>query len=321
MKKTFLIILFFINLYALPSWYYNLKSKNQNIYIGYGSGISEKEAKTEALSDIASAIKTKIESKFEKDASLDTTYHKNIKLKQKQITSAILSDYKIIKLEFIDGKYYVAIEYENIPAIDKFIKKAKFNKSIKNPKGYIYQTPLSKEIFAKLKKKIKLEIFYKDNNWHLKSEDAVVALDEKNFLKLFKTVQNSNLILTISKSPLFENDLFYFKVKSTQDGFITLFDVYENGESVILFKNIKVNKNKTIIIPSKNAKFDLIAGVLEGNKSYDLFVVVFSKTKKVYDEFSLADEEFSKDNKNFAELLMVMDKNVFSSIKVLTKKR
>ena len=320
--KIFSIVILIVSFsYAIPNWYYNLKPKNNNEYIGYGSAKTIKEAKSDALSDIASQINTKIVTDFEKDTHLkNENYSKQIIQKQKQTSSAILSDYKILKLEYNNGKYFIAISYENIPAIDKFVKKAKNIKSIKNPKGYIYQTSLAKEIFSKLNKKITLEIFYKNQNWYLKSGNDIVLLNKENFLKLFNTIKNPNINLKINKNPLFENEIFYFKVKPKQNGYITLFDVYDNGETTILFKNIKVEKNKTTIIPPKNAKYDLIAGVLNGEKSYDLFVVIFSKNKKTFDEFALADEEFSKNNKNFDDLIKILHNN-FSSIKVLTKKR
>ena len=76
MRIFSLIILLSTFSYAVD-WYYNLKPKNNNEYIGYGSAKTIKEAKSDALSDIASQINTKIVTDFEKDTHLKNDNYTN----------------------------------------------------------------------------------------------------------------------------------------------------------------------------------------------------------------------------------------------------
>jgi hypothetical protein len=157
--------------------------------IGYGSGNSEKNAKESALNEIVSQIAVTIKNEVQKTQSLNSNnYNKNIKINSYQKSLATIYGYKVIKLEYEKGKYFVAIEYENIPSIDKFAKKTKLKKefiteAIKNDFGI----------------KEGIELIRKDKKWFIKYKNIMQVLDKRDFERFFTTILNKTLSIYINK--------------------------------------------------------------------------------------------------------------------------
>ena len=222
MKNLFILNLLFITFL------------NATTYIGVGSGDSEYEAKQNALKDIAGQISVKIDSKTEQNKKLiNGKYSKDIIISSTQTAKANIVGYELISMSFKDGVYRVKILYENIPSIDKFTKKTNFTKS---------------QVINSIKKdfgvSLELELVRKDKRWYLKYKDIMQLLDNKDFSKFFKTTLNANLTITTSKKNniLYEDDEFYFKVKSSKNGYVSILTVYENGTVSTLLKNIPCKK-------------------------------------------------------------------------------
>ena len=315
MKQILKFFTFFVLLpsyvFATPNWYYNINSNKPNTYIGFGSANSEQEAKQIALEDISSQISVQIDSKTTRTKKIIAgDYQKNIEQKSTQKTKANLSDFKLLKIDLEDGTYYVAIEYENIPSIDKF--KAKLKKA-----GYKVQ-------FTNYIKNF--ELSRKDKRWYIKYKDIMQLLDTRDFEKFFSTIQNKNLQFQTNKinNILYNGDEFYFKVKSSKKGYITIFDVYEDGTVIVLYKNVKIKANKLTNIPNENFEQIPVAGLLEeGKDAIDLQIALYSDKKLILDNFAMASDEIENDEryKNFDELLKFLNSKIFSSFKMVTKHR
>ncbi|PIF04338.1 MAG: hypothetical protein CSA86_02200 [Arcobacter sp.] len=300
-RYIFIFVLFFNILFA-------------NVYIGQGVGKSEQEAKQNALVDISSQISTKI------DSSLTTTKTRDksdIKIKSHQKTKANLSDYKLLDIKYKDGNYFVKIEYENIPSLDRFVKKINKKYSKKQ---------IVKAIKKDFGKSLGLELVRKDKRWYLKYKNSMQILDKKDFSRFFLSSENKNIKIKTNKrnNILYENDEFYFKVKSLKDGYVSILTVYEDGTVSILMKNIKVKAKKSENIPDKDFEAIPIAGLIEkGVETFDMYVAIYSPKKLIFDSFALADEELisAQKYKNFDELLIFLDDKTYSTLKVVTKPR
>jgi hypothetical protein len=311
--KYLSFIFIVINLFAMPKWYGAIVNENKSIYIGYGEGKSEKEAKQNALDDIASQISVNINYSFKKEVNLSSKkYQKNISQKSIQKARANLNDWELLRLEKEKDKFYVAIKYENIPSLDKFAKKTKLKKD-----DIIYSI---KKDFGK---SLGLELIRKDKRWYIKYKDIAQLLETKDFERFFITKENKALYFALNRNILYDGDEFYFKLKSKESGFVTIFDVYEDGTVAILYKNVKVSKNKYKNIPDIKSEFIPIAGLLNNKETIDLYIALFSKKKIILDEFAMADSEFITEEryKNFDELIRFLKNKTFSSIKVIVKSR
>ena len=293
-------------LFATPKWFYSLDNNKSNYYIGYGEGKTIKEAKNNALNDISSQIEIKIKSEFESNVN---NYKKNISQKLNLSTNANLTDYKVLKVENKDNKYYVAIGYENIPNIDKFIKKLPKNSKTSNNK-FLNNTYLGKYIKEKIGKFIKFHIFNKDNKWYIAYGNKIQILDKEIFDKLYISMGE---IKTNHKYNIFHNDdIIKVYIKVPFSGYVTLFDVNDKGEVYILMIN-KVKKGWNEI---KSSDFDLKA-YTDKKEEKEMYVAVFTKNKPNFTQFSTILD--TNNNRDFGILINTLKNYKFATLKIITK--
>ena len=329
--RYFFLLLLSMPLLATPSWFYKLKSSNPAIYIGYGVAKSGTKAKQDALSDIASQIYVVV----------DDTIHSNVKNENGHISSsnesecsqkslATLSDYKLLKSEYDDGDYYVALSYENIPSLDKFVRKVKrlkeTSKVALNSKTYLSTTLINRELQRKLGHKMAFSLVRKDKKWYIQHKSVLQVLDKKDFAKFFVTKTTPKLSLHTNKRRdiLHDGDKFYFNVKTQEDGYATLLDVYEDGTVATLVKNVAMKKGVVEKIPDEDFESVPEASLLvRGEETYDLYVAIFSKKRLRFDSFAYADDSLISEEKykNFDTLIRSLDGKIYTTLKVVTKPR
>ncbi|MBL0708252.1 MAG: LPP20 family lipoprotein [Sulfurimonas sp.] len=313
MNKIIILTVFSLSaLFAQPLWYYKLPNNKSNYIIGYARGLTEKEAKQNALVSISSQISIKIDDEIIQDkSSKNGNYYDSTRIKSSQKTKATLSGYELLKISFVDGRYFVGIGYENIPSIFKFKRKLKkagidvpFNNYLK-----------------------RFELVRKDQHWYIKYQNVMQVLDTKYFHKFFNTVPNKNLTITTNKKHniLYDGDEFYFKVKSAKEGFVSILSVYENGIVSVLMPNVPVSKNSSQNIPDKDFEAIPQAGLLEnGVETFDMYVAIYSSKKLILDEFMAADAHVIQDSekhKNFDILQRFLHNKEYSTLKVVTEPR
>ena len=311
MKYLYILAFFISSAIAQPAWYHTMKNTKQNTYIGYGSAFSEQEAKQNALVDISSQISTKINSKITRTKqNIAGNFQKDTTISSAQSTNTTLSDYKLLKMNFEKGKYFIAVEYENISSLQKFQNKLK-----------------ARNIKVRLEKYFtNFDLVRKDKRWYIKYQDIMQVLDEKDISKFFVSIKNTNLSIKTNKKNdiLYDGDEFYFKVKSSKKGYVSIATVYENGTVSVLMKNIPIEANIIENIPDKDFESIPEAGLLQkGIDTYDMYVMVYSSKKLLWDNFALADDELvsSERYKNFDELQEFLQNKKYTTLKVVTKAR
>ena len=324
----------------MPKWFYNLQERDNTI-IGYGVGKSLKIAKQNARDEIARSIKVEINSQTSiKKYKANGEYSKDIDYSSSQKANMALSDSKAIKSEKIGDKYYVAVAYENLPILQKFANK--IYKRLKHKKQhhktkqnkYLAKTPANKELNRLLKelgaehkgfgyKNIDFSLEYIQNGYYIKYKNIVQVIDSLEFEKFFANIKSDTIAFRINKDKnlLYDKEEFEFAIKSKQDGYVSIVDVYANGVVSVLLSNEKVSKNKKYIMPNKEYYASFRSNVLHSGKdTYDLFVAIFSK-KPIDLDFVLADKHIAKSDryKQFSNLIDFLDSHTFSSMKVITK--
>jgi len=332
LKTLFLFLLLATCSYATPSWYHNLYSNKVNTYYGFGSANSEAKAKQLALSDIVSQMSVHVSSSTSlnmkvvngKESSSD-------EFSTKQNSEASLSDYKLLKSEFDDGKYYVALSYENIPSFDKFVNKLNalhVDKEVQKPKlkSYYSSTNMAKKLNKVLGKNIEFKLIRKDKKWFIQHKNILQVLDKKDFARFFTSVSNQNIIINTNKRDniLYDGMKFFFKVKSIKKGFVCILSVYEDGTVSTLVRNIPIDKNNLENIPDEEYESIPEASLMQrGIETFDLYVVIYSDKKLHFDSFAYADEELIDEEKykNFDELIEFLNEKTYSTLKVVTKPR
>ena len=314
---------------AQPSWYYNLVKKGDNSFIGYGQAGSEKEAKALALQDIAMQLSVKVKGDFSKKITVHNGKASNdLKSLNQQKTQADIKGYKLLKLTFDQGLYFVALSYENSSSLEKFINQVKKDLPQKSEKQnpYLKETMVAKKLGHALGKAIDFRLQRKDALWYLVYKGHRVALDKRDFEAFFKTVQNNKLKLNTSKKDdiLFKGDIFHFKLQAKQKGFVSVLTVYEDGTVATLVKNIPLKKGVQTSVPDKDYESELQAALMkEGVETFDQYVAILSPKRLLLDSFAAADEELITHEryKNFDTLIEFLDDKTFVTLKVVTKPR
>ena len=104
---------------------------------------------------------------------------------------------------------------------------------------------------------------------------------------------------------MYDGDEFLFVVKSSEDGFVSIMSVYEDGTITTLVKNAKIKKDKLTNLPDEKSDATPVAGILEkGKETFDMYVVIWSDKKLNFDRFGDGNNENMEDEryKNFGEL-------------------
>jgi len=320
--------LFATLLFAQPDWFYKLTQKSSSHYIGYGQGISNTKAKQNALNDIASQISTKIDNSFKNSTVVHNgKVEKSTQVQTSQSTQADITDYKILKSQTIDNIVYIAIEYENIANIDRFIKKL-FDIDENNEKqnSYLSHTTIARDLKKKLGFNINFNLIRKDKKWFIEYQHTMQLIDKSDFSNFFKTIGSKDIKFKTNKKNniLYNGDEFYFNLKSKRDGFVSIISVYEDGTVATLIKNVPISKDVVTSIPDKDFESILEAGLIKSaEETYDLYIALFSEQEVALDSFALADEKLIKDErfKNFPTLIDYLDNKTYATIKVVTKPR
>lgn len=329
MKISLLFLLLTLSAFANPAWYYNLPNTKANTYIGYGSGKSESEAKQKALSDITSQISVNIDYTMKSSTKLQgDKFSQAVSEKSALQSSATLNGAETVKIEFLDSKYFVAMSYENIPSIDKFVREIKSRYSLEDEKqnSYIASSSINKNLKKALNKNINFKLLRKDKKWFIQYNESLEPLDDRDFSNFFTSVSNEDISITTNKKNniLYDKDQFYFKVNSTQNGYVTIFSVYEDGTVSTLVRNIKIKRDKLENIPDEEFETIPEAGLIkDGVETYDLYVVLYTPKKITLDSFAHANDSLIEDEryKNFDSLIEFLNDKTYATLKVVTRPR
>lgn len=330
---TLLIAASSVLLAAEPAWYYQLASK-PNVYLGYGEGKNESEAKQNALNDIASQIHTKIDTqRIQNQKSVNGNYEQNIEIKSVQNTKADMSDYELVKAEKIDDRFYVGIEYEDISNIDRFVQKVKaFTKPDVNAtsqtqsNNLLQKSSLAMKLRKMFHKDIEFEVIRKENSWFLRYHNALQHISNSEFASFFLSHENSAIEIHTNKKDniLYDGDEFLFKVKSAQDGHVSILSLYEDGTVATLLRNIPIKKDQPTFLPDEKYGSTPVAGLIEkGKGTYDMYIVIYSKGKLMFDQFGDGSDEniIEERHKNVQELVDFLNDKSYATLKVVTRPR
>lgn len=324
LKPIFFITLFYSVLTATPPEWFHKLHHNEFEIIGYGSSKNLEEARTMAKKEIANSIQTLI-----KTETISQTKEKNNKVNEnietyiEVKTNVILSDLINLEEEQINKIWFVAFKYCNLPLEKKFA--SIISKQISNEKQnkYLKKTPLFKSLNKELKYQLDIKLKRKDNLWYLSYNEIMLPLSPNDFEKFFISSQSD--IVQINPSPsrlLYEGDVFHFNILASENGYISIINVYENGVCFVISSNQKIKSNKIITIPDEFSDKELVAGLFNENQNtFDLYIALFSKEKINLSRFQKANDTIKTGEYyfKFDEILEIMNDYEFSTVLIRTE--
>ncbi|RLA75783.1 MAG: hypothetical protein DRG78_20355 [Epsilonproteobacteria bacterium] len=316
-----LLLLFLpIILFANPSWLYNINPTDRNEIVGYGIDKKLSQAKQDAMSDIVKTISVKIESSLNISKSTSSgKYNKNISTNIKTETKAILTGIKFIKVEQINGLWYVASKYNNSPLEIKIKNLLPNNMQNEKQNKYLKNTELFKNINKEVKTNINYQIIRKDNLWQIKYNDIILPINQDNFYELFSNQKNSNLEIKANQSIYNENDEMYFNISNTKNGYISILYIEHNGKVGLLLSNKKSDKSFTY--PDLKSEDTFKIANPYNKPIQELYIALYSKYKIDLSEFeNVSDNLLDESNYNFDNLMVLLDKVNYSTFRIKIKK-
>jgi len=285
MKKQVHIIgflLFFINSTAVhagifgssqpvPYWFTTPPTGTKGYeYYGTGMGADDKEAQGNARAAIAASIRSDIDSGFiSKEEVKKGSYSQEKRHVLSVKTDMSLTDAEIVKQEQVGKTWYVLMKYENL-TIGKKCKKWLHPSECAGEKQnrFLAGTRLIREINAETGCTPDMRLVRKDKTWYLTHNriEKLLPLTSDDVANLLAPYQSDKVMLTPSNTELREGTAFTLTVQAIQDGFVTLFDVYENGEVFVVAPNQPVKANQKITIPDAKSESEMVAGLLAPGK-------------------------------------------------------
>lgn len=312
----------------LPSWFGSLPNTNAYEIIGYGEGKTLEEAKTNAKNDIAKTISSHIKSSFITQISVknDSVDHR-AQEKISETTDLSLSNVKIVQKEMSDGKVFVALSYEILPLWSKLVQLG--GKSLcgeANP--YLMQTPLLQNISRELNCSVAVAITRDNNQWYLGHNEHRSILTQNELQKLMIETSSKALHVSITadQAQVKEDESYTLHLNNIpKKGYLSLFDLYDDGRVVLMEKNIDLAKLRKTALHYPNDlrdDFELTGGVVEmGKDTLDLYIIIISNEPLKLSNFATMGENIERSDFAFAfdKLIFLMQNNLFSSTLITTK--
>ncbi len=285
--------------------------------VGVGESISLDEARTLAKQDIAQKIKTKITSWFESNVSVNNEFVTSFKKAYLKETSNI-SFYGLRKIsEEKNGNIYKAVyAYDGRSYEQKFASNVGLlacNKATKID-NFLENSPLFTSISELLNCK-PYGLLSRDNDaYFLSSKDYSYILDDSAIYELFYEVKNPKILLTPSANEVQNNKPISFKIEASEQGYISLFDVYGNGKVSVLLANKEAKKATGFIFPSKAYSTEIIK-TKDDESSIDMEVAVLSDKKLDLSMFESVNSNLASKNAYRLDLLLkIMSKYPYSTV-------
>ena len=304
-----------------PEWFINRDILNSNlISIGYGEDANLQNAIAIAKADISSQIISNVKS----NVSITQADHNGVitqdSLQQNSVSSeSILEDSQVIKQSYQDGRWYVAVEYENIPPIKRFVKKIGLIKNPERQNPYFAHTYLGQDINQITNNTLNIKLYHMSNSWYLNFNNLYQKIDI-NIPDLFITFStNESNRLDIEKKSRFERiindgeDIHFHPISKKR--YWTLFAMSPEGEVYVIEDNMPINmKPGTFNFVKKTGDIDRPT----------MFVAVFSNSRIDSSYFRLMNgyeslDTYKNDRVRFDKFINFLEDKEFVAKKMVVK--
>lgn len=327
MRFIFVLIALMTQLSAeAPAWYGTLQNSADFEIIGYGEGLTLDEAKTNAKSDIAKSIRSHIDSSFSTHTSVNnSTVNHNAQSSIRETSNLTITDAQLKNSEQNNGRFYVAMRYENLPLSTKLAKRGGQSLCGK-PNAYLAQTSTLLNLSSDLNCSVSVDITRENDGWYLGRGEHRNSMNNADFRALMIETSTGTLRVKSNRTLVNEDEAYALNLEGLPaTGYLSLFDVYDDGRVVLMENNINLSRHskKGFVYPDDlRQDFQLSGGVSEaGSDALDLYVVLVSNQPLKLSSFIPMGQKVEKGESAFAvdRLLALMHNNSFATTVVTTK--
>ena len=321
--------------YQSPCLQIALQNNNAAMLLGYGKGGSVNQAKQQALYDIANQIEVNVSGEsLSQSNKLNNSVNTKFSNKIKTRANALLSSVEIACSDINDpsGQYHFALRYDQRDLADILTDKliesfwqGKPNKIIWQGPSLVVQSDLIQHLNSQLVDlesaqplTIQIKLFRKDNAWYLALNDVIKLIKDSDIAQILnwhKFTKTNNFVSLENEfgesisSHMQAGDEFRFVVNTEHSGYLSVFDVYEDGRVTKIRDNMPFNNSLTL--PEHKGSFS--AGLLTENQSTRdqyIFIVTAEQLDTRAFRQLMVEEDNTQDQKNYhlSKFLFWLDK-------------
>jgi len=278
-----------------PSWYLHVRS-NKNYIIGYAEASSREEAFSLARSNIAKKLKIEVETSSSiKESVENLSTSKYVKTSIYEKSNVEMINLKVLKEERINGYFFVALEYDNSSIYD-LIRDTIDQKSIgeMDENNVYFNTYLSSKLKEYYSFVPDYSVEYDNATFFVLLGSQKFALKSRDIKLLFFEHESQFLSIVANNKSVKNEDYFYFRINFLKEGYLSLFNIDEEGKVISMYLN-KFVLDGSDIFPNLDKFEGLQAKVLTNRtQSIEKYIVSLCSNKK---DFAIFDE-VSNENYN-----------------------
>ena len=266
-----------------PEWFSKHSLAKQKGYLyGYGRGKTEGEAKAQSLKQISEQIAVKVEaesSSRRRSRSEDGTNASSATFEDevRTFSQAELRDAERINRELKDGIYYVLYRWDNRPLrlrVAEWLQPLEEGETFESP---FLVLPFYASLYE-MGKRPDFDLFFKGGSWQIATGDRRTAISPREWFEgFFAESRHRHLALEVLPSHELKQDDFYsLKVRTNAGGYLSLFQVLQNGQVLRLGSaNVKVEAKQTTVFPDPENYEGMVAeNLTEDLQVRDLAIAV-----------------------------------------------
>lgn len=316
----------------MPHWFANPEIEAKRyLLVGYGAGNTPAAARKQARDDIAKQMHTNIRSEtFWRTSSTANGFTQNdYEQRVHELSQAKLYDVEVIHSEERGGTHYVALRFDIRRAERKFLEKG--GKGCSKDKGhpYLARSPLFRELRQLAGCAVDAKLLRNNGLWYLAQGAVSQVLSPWDFERLYTSVNSLKVFLTASKPKIKAGEAFHLNYRVSQDGYISLFNVYADGIVTLHMNNKPVRAGESYRYPDNlvsggAGQIELQAGLLQpGQETRDLYVAVLTNKPANNGRYIPAGDTAQTGERHyqFGELLGAMSSMPFGSTVVWIQPR
>ena len=215
-----------------------------------------------------------------------------------------------LKSEKLGDEYFIAISAIDMPSL-----------MCSEPQNkLIAQSRLIKEANKLTSCDYPYQLNYSNNSWSLKYNNTYFSLSKKNFDSFFNTINNQTITLSSKQSEYKEGEGFHLDFNIQKSGYLTLFNIYEDGRVGVIIENRRVQKSDKFLFPSLASKQEFYAALnMKGSDAKDMYVAILSGEKLNLSSYKAQDIKLVDGNEyRFQDVIELAQKEIFTTLVIRT---
>lgn len=314
MNKALLLSFVSTGVLASPSWYGEV-THNTELTYGYGQANSYQLAKDNAYQDLAQSIESRITSEVTTDKTfVDGELSKTVTSKKTSLTDVVFrNNVTISQSEQIDGTFYLKVQYDPTSFSQKLSQWLAKPECQSPLHPYWSKTAMFSNWVSQNHCLPHIEIERFAGGWQLTNDSGHLVLPEGQYNHLFFNSPSSSIELESTQARLKSGDHYFINLTSNTSGYLSLFQVYEDGSSGVLIENKPVEPGSNLQFPDNRLYDGIEALVVTGQGTYDTNIALLCPQKIDTSRFEKLDESpLSTDTPGFGLILNYLNQCDFA---------